>query len=51
VISKKLFEHCPPQNDLELMAGQKILGLQAGTRLEQISNEHSERMPHRKLGL
>jgi hypothetical protein len=41
---QKLFQHCSPQNDLELMAEQKILRLQAGRRVERIGNEHSERM-------
>jgi len=35
---------CPPQSDVELMAKKQILCFKPASRLEQIGNEHSERV-------
>jgi hypothetical protein len=34
----------PPQSDVELMAEKQILGFKPASRLEQIGDEHSERV-------
>jgi hypothetical protein len=38
----------PPQGNIELMTEKQILGLKPTPRLEQISDEHYERMQDRK---
>jgi len=38
----------PPQADAELMAEKSGLGFKPASRLEQISDEHSERVHDRK---
>jgi hypothetical protein len=35
---------CPPQSDVQLMAEKQILGFKPASRLEQIGDEHSERV-------
>ena len=42
---------CPPQSNVELMAEKQILGFRPGPRLEQVGEEHSERVQDRKLAL
>jgi hypothetical protein len=39
---------CPPQSNIELMTEKQILGFKPTPRLEQISDEHYERMQDRK---
>ena len=39
---------CPPQSDGELMTQKQILGLKPAPRLEQIADEHTERVQDRK---
>jgi hypothetical protein len=39
---------CPPQSDGELMTEKQILGFKPAPRLEQVSDEHSERVHDRK---
>ena len=39
---------CSPQGDVELMAQKQILGLKPEPRLEQIADEHTERVLDRK---
>ena len=39
---------CPPHGDGELMAEKQILSLKPASRLEQVGDEHSERVQDRK---
>ena len=39
---------CPPQGDVELMAKKQILSFKPAPRLEQVGDEHSERVQDRK---
>jgi hypothetical protein len=39
---------CPPQSNIELMTEKQIHGFKPTPRLEQISDEHYERMQDRK---
>jgi hypothetical protein len=39
---------CPPQRNVELMAKKQILCFKPASRLEQIGDEHAERMQYRK---
>ena len=38
----------PPQGDIELMAEKQVLGFKPAPRLEQVGDEHSERVQDRK---
>ena len=40
---------CPPQSDVELMAKKQILCFKPASRLEQIGDEHAERVQHRNI--
>jgi hypothetical protein len=35
---------CPPQSDIKLMTEKQILGFKPAPRLEQVDDEHSERV-------
>ena len=39
---------CLPQSDVELMTEKQVLGLKPAPRLEQVGEEHSERVQDRK---
>jgi hypothetical protein len=39
---------CPPQSDVELMTEKQILGFKPAQRLEQVGDEHSERVQDHK---
>jgi hypothetical protein len=39
---------CPPQSNVELMAEKQVLSFKPTPRLEQISDEYSERLQDRK---
>ena len=39
---------CPPQSDVELMTEKQVLSFKPAPRLEQIGDEHSERVQDRK---
>jgi hypothetical protein len=47
VAEQKARRH-PPQCDVQLMTENDVLGFKSTARLEQVGNEHSERMQDRK---
>ena len=46
--AKSKTRRCPPQSNVELMAKKQVLGFKPPPRLEQINDEHSERVQDRK---
>jgi hypothetical protein len=46
--AKSKTRRCPPQSDVELMTEKQVFGFKPAPRLEQVGDEHSERVQNHK---